>query len=209
MLDNSEWLDENSEIMKQIPPEEKRIASFELRREAFTLFRGLLAFMGILPIILFTEGGRHGSGPIIEVSSVWRIGAYIVFFVMMVGLYFLGKNEKGHIDIYPEMIVFYDYDPGRREARPCQFYYWKDIVQYHAADGYIWLGTKESEPVRIWGNMDKMRPYFEQYAPHAEVVRFSMSRYKEKRRKQEKKEEKAAQKAARKAEKEADEKKED
>lgn len=183
MVDDREWLDEKPELIRKIPSEKERIASFELRREAFTLFRGLIAFIGLLPIILFTEGGRHGSGPIIEVDSVWKLGAYIVFFVMMVCLYFLGKNEKGHVDIYPEMIVFYDYDPDRREARPCQFYYWSDVVQYHQSESYAWIKSKDSEPVNVWINMSKLRSYFEQYASHAEVVRFNMKRYFEERQK--------------------------
>ena len=183
MVADNEWLDENPEMMKKIPPEVEKITSLELRREAVTLFRGLIAFIGLLPIILFTEGGRHGSGPIIEAGSVWKMGAYIVFFLMMVCLYFLGKNEKGRVDIYPNMFVLCDYDMDRKEARPCQFYYWSDIVQYHAGEGYIWLGTIDSDPVRIWGDMAKLRPYFEEYAPHAEVVRFNMNRYFEEREK--------------------------
>ena len=81
------------------------------------------------------------------------------------------------------MIVFYDYDPDRREARPCQFYYWSDVVQYHQSESYAWIKSKDSEPVNVWLNMNKLCPYFEQYAPHAEVVRFNMKRYFEEREK--------------------------
>ncbi len=85
------------------------------------------------------------------------------------------------MDIYPEMMVFYDYDPDRREARPSHFYYWKDIVQYHSSDYYIWRFSKDNDPDNIWLGGGKLRPYLEQYAPNAEVVNFNMKRYFEER----------------------------
>lgn len=196
MLNGREWLDENPEMMKQIPLEGERVGSIVALRIGNTTFRNSLVLVASLSAILLF-GGRGGIPPIINLGTPGKIGGVVFFFMSFIWVYFLGRHEKGHVDIYPEMIVFYDYDPDRKEPRPSHFYYWKDIVQYHAGEGYIWLGDKDSVPVRIWGNMAKLRPYFEEYAPHAEIVRFSMDRYFKKRAKQADK----ARKAARKAEK--------
>lgn len=183
MTDDREWLDEKPEIMRKLPSEKERIALFWTRRSVGTSFRGILMIIGSIPAFLFAEGGRHNRKPIIRVDTEWQIGAFIFLFLMIALVYFLGRKEKGHVDIYPEMLVFYDYDRYTKKARPSHFYYWTDIVQYHWEGSYLWIGSKDSEPVPAWIGMCELRPYLEQYAPHAEVVRFNMKRYFEERRK--------------------------
>ena len=174
------WLDEDPEIMRKIPLEEERLASFWVRRMQDTPFRMLLGIIGLIPVLLFVSGR---GGPIIDKGIEGIIGSYVFFFLMMALAFFLGRKEKGHADIYPEMIVFYDYDLYTKKARPCCFYYWSDIVQYHWEQPYLWIKSKENRPIFAWIGMCELRPYLEQYAPHAEVVRFNMKRYFEERQK--------------------------
>ena len=117
------WLDEEPEMMEKIPPIEERVACCWLRRLKATPIRIVLIIIGILPILLFFEGGRHGwryssihNGifPIIEVSEAWKAGGVVFFFTIFALINFLGRNEKDHVDIYPEMMVFYDYDHDRK-----------------------------------------------------------------------------------------------
>lgn len=181
VISDREWLDEDFEMMKKIPPEEKRLASFWIRRSNPSLFEVLPIIIGCISCILFW-GGR-GRKPIIDLGIEGRVVS-LIFLLLMIGLvYFLTRKQKGHVDIYPEMLVFYDYDYYTKEARPSHFYYWTDIVQYHWEKPYLWIGSKDSEPVPAWIGMCELRPYLEQYAPHAEVVRFNMKRYFEERRK--------------------------
>ena len=182
LVNDSYWLDEKPEMMKKIPPEEERVAFFLVRREQSTSFRAILGIMGILSVSLFL-GGRHGSGPMIDLGVEGRIGIIAFVLVVLAWLYFLGRNEKGHVDIYPEMIVFYDYDHERKEARPSHFYYWKDIVQYNKAEPYIWFGSVENDPVYFAIRINLLFPYLEKYAPHAEAICCNMKDYFEKKQK--------------------------
>ena len=128
-------------------------------------------------------GGRHGGKPLIDWGLEGKVLSLSLFLLSIPLFVFLTRKQKGHVDIYSEMIVFYDYDPYTKEARPSHFYYWTDIVQYHWEGSYLWIGSKDSEPVSAWVGICELRPYLEQYAPHAEVVRFNMKRYFEERRK--------------------------
>lgn len=179
MPNDREWLDEDPEIMRKISPEEKRLASFWTRRSNPSFFEVLPIIIGCISCILFW-GGR-GRKPIIDLGVEGRVVSLIFFFLMFGLEYFITRKQKGHVDIYPEMIVFYDYDQYTKEARPSHFYYWTDIVQYHWERPYLWIGSKDSEPVSAWIGMCELRPYLEQYAPHAEAVRFNMKRYLEER----------------------------
>lgn len=199
MAGSIKWLDEDPEMMKEIPPEEERVACVWGLRVNDTPFRVLLMFSTVVLAFLFF-GGRHG--PFLDWGIKWRIGTLVWFIFALLFVFFLARHEKAHVDIYPNMFVWYDYDQYSKKARPSQFYYWSDVVQYNAAEPYIWLGNKDSYPVAIFVDMAKLRPYFEQYAPHAEVVRFDMHRYFDKRLKQHNAEKKAARKAAKKTEKE-------
>ena len=178
----TEYLDEKPEMMKKIPSEEKRVASFKMPHGSESLLQIELMIIGVLPAFLFFggwyEGYRRGFiAPFIKVSNSWKIGSLVLFFAMIALINFLGRNEKDRVDIYPEMIVFCDYDPYRKEARPTHFYYWTDIVQYHRKESYIWLESKDNAPQKIWISIKKLCPYLKQYAPHAREVNFNMEDY--------------------------------
>ncbi len=198
MAGYTKWLDEDPELMKQIPSEEERVACIWVRYIRNTPFSILLGFVTFVLVSLFWTG-RHG--PFLDWGRGWRIATLICFLLFMLWAAFSGDYDKAHVDIYPNMFVWYDYDQYSKKARPSQFYYWADIVQYNAAEPYIWLESKDTDPVRIWGDMAKLRPYFEQYAPHAEVVRFDMHRYFDKQLDKYNAEKKAARKAAKKQDK--------
>ena len=113
---SKKWLDENPEMAKEIPPLEERTVSFHVRQLKDTPVRVLLLVIGSLPIFLFFEK-RHGRiSPIIEVSESIKAGSTIFFFLILGIVLLLGRHEKGRIDIYPEMMVFYDYDHDRKKA---------------------------------------------------------------------------------------------
>ena len=57
------WLDEDPEMMKKIPPEAERVASFWIRHNHGTFLSGLLIFVGGMSIPIFW-GGRHGGKPL-------------------------------------------------------------------------------------------------------------------------------------------------
>ena len=171
---NNEWLDEDPEMIKKIPPDVERVTFFWVGRAVVTPFRVGFGIIALMPIFLF---GKGRGGPIIELNRYEEIIAEIFILVILALIYFLGRKEKGRVDIYPEMIVFYDYDKYRKEARPIRFYYWEDIVQYHRKEPYIWLESKENLPDRTFMPMRKLLPYFRQYAPHAKEVNFNMDDY--------------------------------
>lgn len=192
---NSRWLDNAPEKMKQIPPEEERVASLDVLRVRNTSLFSILILIGLIPGIFFM-GGRMGRAPIIELGLKGRLGSLVFLFAMAALAHFLGRKAKGHVDIYPEMLVFYDYDPYQKKARPINFYYWKDIVQYHRKEPYIWLGAKENLPDRTFMPMKKLLPYFQQYAPHAKEVNFNMEDYRRYRLKENRPREKSPEEMA-------------
>lgn len=172
-----QWLDEYPEIMKNIPGTGERVASFWVRQLRDTPLRAILIIIGALPIFLFFEK-RHGRiPPIIEVSEFVKAGSAIFFLVILGSILYIGRKEKGHIDIYPEMVVFYDYDHNQKKARPTRFYHWKDVVQYHGKDPYLWLHSRETLPVNTVISIKKLRPYLKQYAPQAKEAIFYMKDY--------------------------------
>lgn len=173
---NNRWLDNAPEVMKKIPSEKERVAFIEALCIDSSPLRVMLLFIGMVPGMIFM-GGRAGREPIIDLGHMGYIGSTIFFLAMITLIYFLGRKEKDRIDIYPEMIVFYKYDYYRKKVRPIYFYYWKDIVQYHRKEPYIWLGAKENLPDRTFTPMRKLLPYFRQYAPHAKEVNFNMDDY--------------------------------
>lgn len=173
---NNRWLDNDPEIMKKIPPVEQKVASVEVLWIGDTPLRVMLVLLWAASVIIFV-GGRAGREPIIDLGLKGELGSIALFFVVMALIRFLGRKEKNRVDIYPEMIVFYDYDYYRKEARLTRFYYWKDIVQYHRKKPYIWLGSKEKLATRTFTPMRKLLPYFRQYAPHAKEVNFNMDDY--------------------------------
>lgn len=172
---NKKWLDEDPELIAEIFSEEKRIDSLEVRRSADNPFRWMVGIISVLPMALFWKG--RWTGPIIEGGTVEKLGSFAFALFMIAGLLFFTRKEKGHVDVYPEMVVFCDYDPYRKEARPSHFFYWKDIVQYHRKEPYIWLESKDNAPQEIWISIKKLRPYLKQYAPHAKEVNFNMDDY--------------------------------
>ena len=139
MAGSIKWLDEDPEMMKEIPPEEERVACVWGLRVNDTPFRVLLMFSTVVLAFLFF-GGRHG--PFLDWGIKWRIGTLVWFIFALLFVFFLARHEKAHVDIYPNMFVWYDYDQYSKKARPSQFYYWSDVVQYNAAEPYIWLGNK-------------------------------------------------------------------
>ena len=173
---NNRWLDNDPEIMKKIPPVEQKVASVEVLWIGDTPLRVILLLIGMVPGMIFM-GGRMGREPIIDLGLKGRLCSLAFFFAMLALIHFLGRKEKNRVDIYPEMIVFYDYDYYQKKARLTRFYYWKDIVQYHRKKPYIWLESKEKLATRTFTPMRKLLPYFRQYAPHAREVNFNMEDY--------------------------------
>ena len=173
---NSRWLDNDPEVMKKIPPMEQKVASVSVLRVGGTPLRFMLVLLWGASVVIFV-GGRAGREPIIDLGLKGELGSTALFFVVMALIHFLGRKEKDRVDIYPEMIVFYDYDYYQKKARLTRFYYWKDIVQYHRKKSYFWLGSKERLPDKTFIPMRKLLPYFRQYAPHAKEVNFNMDDY--------------------------------
>lgn len=181
-----QWLDEDPEMVKKIPSKEERVASFRVRQLRDTPMRIYLIIIGALPIFLFFDGPTHRWPrssmyneifPIIKVSEAWKAGSVVFFFAILALIFFLGRKEKGHIDVYPEMLVFYDYDPYMEKARPTCFYYWKDVVQYHRKESYLWIHSRDNLPVNTIIPIKKLRPYLRKYAPQAKEAGFYMEDY--------------------------------
>lgn len=192
---NSRWLDNDPEIMRKIPPMEQKVASLEVPRIGGTPLRVILVLMGGISGVIFI-GGRAGREPIIDLGLKGELGSFAFFLAMIALIHFLGRKEKGRVDIYPEMIVIYDYDQYEKKARPIRFYYWKDIVQYHRKKNYFWVHSKDDLPERSWAPMRKLLPYFRQYAPHAKEVNFNMEDYRRYRLKENRPEDKSPEEIA-------------
>ena len=198
------WLDDNPEMMKKIPPLAERVESVFFPYRCFTTFRCIFFIIGMMPSILFHDR-KYVGVPFIDMGIKGKIFSDVLIIFVVLVLLFLTRKEKGRVDIYPEMMVFYGYDITRKEARPCLFIYWKDIVQYHFEDSYIWLHSTENDPEKMWVKILSIKHYFKQYAPHAKEVRFNMRRYFDEKREQEKADREVAELLA---EKEAEEAKE-
>ena len=181
LLYDKKWLDEDPEKMKKLPPKGEMVDSFQVRCDRFTPFRGLLGGIALIPMFLFFGG--HHMDPIINAGTAGKIGSLAFIVVILAWIAFLGRDEKDCIEIYPEMIVLYDYDPDREEARPTWFYYWKDVVQYSKKENAIWFNSVYDDPFRPQVRMKKLRPYLEKYAPQAKVVTFNVDAYLDRERK--------------------------
>lgn len=168
-----EWVEDDPEKMKNIPPLEECIDRIPINCHKQT-------------IGVFLSGLLLGGGTFVTVSR-YRTMREMDFTTMLwcagiLGLIvgideFLGRKERGYIAIYPEMMVFYWYDKEKKRIRVWDYSYWENVVQYSKRENAIWLDSVDNYPACPQFKMKKLKPYLEQYAPHAKVITFDVDKY--------------------------------
>ena len=174
------YLDEDLEKMKEIPPLEEAIDRIKINCHEYLLSTFIL--------IAATGYGtswhnKYGDNTLVEQIGILK--AFLVVLLVLLFDEFLARKKVGWIAIYPEMMVVYYYDDDdTKRARPFACRYWTEVVQYGKDSPAIWFNSVDKDPWISNFKMKKLRPYLEQYAPHAQAVKFSVIAYDEKKEKE-------------------------